>query len=184
MRFVACVLLAATCWAEGAQAPDFRDVRWGMTLLEVQRTEQAEYLGYHERQLIYSVEVAGMPGLLAYRFRQTRLDRAHYLLEPRTIVNDLWFEDFARLARLLEEKYGPPAAQEERWLNDRYRADPGSWALAVSVGDLRLGRRWVTDRTVVTLLLSGDEYKMSLGLEYADRASPEPGDAATALEDL
>lgn len=169
----------AQATASMSQTTDFRNVRWGMTKSEVIAAETETKLTSSTSEtdlLIGFVTVAGMDAVLYYEFGADGLLRqAVYSFRTEHTNDNLYIEDFNRLKGLLTSKYGAPAFDKPLWKNDFFKEHPDGWGLAVSRGDVTFGATWSTPTTEITLLLYGDNYKVSHNLYYvSSKAKPEP----------
>ena len=174
------IALLMTGSALGADAPDFRNVRWGMTMDEVNAAETEVGLravtGYST--LAGDCVVAGHPVSVFYEFTDSQLSEAFYAFLDAHTNDNLYIDDFEDLRQLLTLKYGPPAVDTAVWKRNLYRNDPDKRGFAVLCGDLKLRAEWDAPRTRVVLYLTGDNYKAYLWLTYTSKVT------ATANPDL
>ncbi len=176
-RILACVVLtalAAAGVALGAEAPDFRSVRWGMTMEEVMaaETEVALIVVTGEPALAGNCTVAGRKARLYYQFSDSQLSEAFYAFEDTHTNSNLYIDDFTDMKELLTLKYGPPALDTAIWKHNLYRNRPDEWGFALISGDVKFRAEWETARTRVSLLLAGDNYKAFHFLTYLSKVTP------------
>ena len=69
----------------------------------------------------------------------------------------------------LTDKYGPPNQAETQWKNTLYADDKEKFGFAVSLGHLLFWADWETDATQILVRLTGDNYKISLILDYESK---------------
>jgi len=153
--------------------PDFRNVCWGMTLDEVKQLEDAELLFHDEDTglgMSYQADIAGYDATLWYLFVEGKLCRARYEFQQKHTNKNLYFDDFRFLKSLLEKKHGTPSVDEWLWLNDLFKGDSDRWGLALSSGHVECGAIWETKQEEISLILSGDNYEVSLEAEYVSNA--------------
>lgn len=55
------------------------------------------------------------------------------------------------------------------WQNDLYQDDYQDWGMAVSCGHMSAFATWETPETDINLGLFGDNYEISLGVEYSSK---------------
>jgi hypothetical protein len=67
----------------------------------------------------------------------------------------------------IKDKYGEPDSDGSNWKNTLYENNPAYLGLAVSLGHLTFGSDWSSDSTLIRVRLSGDNYKVSLMVDYA-----------------
>lgn len=179
-RILVCILLVALFAAGyvlGADAPDFRNVRWGMTMEEVMaaETEVALIVVTGEPALAGNCTVAGRKARLYYQFSGSQLSEAFYAFEDTHTNSNLYIDDFTDMKELLTLKYGPPALDTAIWKHNLYRNRPDDWGLALISGDVKFRAEWETARTRVSLLLTGDNYKAFHFLTYLGKVTPSAG---------
>jgi len=119
--------------------------------------------------LTYSDVVAGIACTVAYIFADGQLVRAKYIETAGHSNNNDYISDYETLQSAVIKKYGDPSQNETFWKNDLYKSDPQEWGMAVAVGHLVKASRWETSRTVIGLILEGDNYDVTLSLEYMSK---------------
>lgn len=149
---------------------DFRNTRWGMTHAEVLRTETARPAQDTPELLIYPDQVVGLKMYVAYVFVDDKLVTGKYRVdETHTNKND-FMDDFVTLKAALTEKYGSPTEDKVDWKNDLYKGDEQHFGKAIGSGHLVMYSKWETDRTSVAILISGENYSISVNVHYKSRA--------------
>ena len=154
----------------------FGKTRWGMSPKEVKQhypklKKEGEY--YAQEYSISDVD-----GFLAFDFHEDKLVRVFFISNERYTNDNAHLSDFDTLAGLLEKKYGAPGIDNIIWDNDLYPDDPSSYGMAVSVGHLKINKGWDQGNTRVGLMLSGQNFKVSLSLVYMDLEGIKKQDAA------
>lgn len=154
---------------------DFRNVKWGMTLEEVKKNENAEYFGGMENVIMYKTKAMNMDATLVYQFNDKgQLCQAMYMLDKVYTNKNSYIEDYLLVKNDLISKYGNPTDDAVLWLNDLFKDDYQDWGLAVSVGHLRYQTKWYTDNTEIDNLLTGNDYKIDLAISYKSRNIEPP----------
>lgn len=144
----------------------FRGGKWGMSKSEVKALENGQSIQEDEEALIYQGQVAGLSCYYGYVFVQDKLVRGKYVVnETHTNKND-HIIDYQSLQKLLTEKYGEPVEDETLWRNDLYKDDPEDYGMAICVGHLLYWTEWNAPGTKVSLILTGENYDVSLQIEY------------------
>jgi hypothetical protein len=167
--------------AAASGKPDFRHVRWGMRQVEVKAAENQSGTSLVESNgdvQHYNCEIANLKCALLYTFVTDKLISAMYMVTEQHSNDNLYIADFEKLKKILTEKYGSPF-EKDIWSQDLYRNDPSHYGMAISVGHLTKGARWSTGRTVVGLILRGDNFKISLAVSYQ---SSELGHLETEIQ--
>lgn len=180
IRIMVCVVLltlAAAGSALGADAPDFRNVLWGMTMEEVMaaETEAALTVLADQPVLVGDCIVAGRKARLFYQFASSHLREAFYAFEDAHTNRNLYIDDFEDLRELLALKYGEPLIDTAIWKRNLYRNDPDEWGRAVVIGDVTFRAEWETPRTRIILSLGGDNYEARHFLGYVSKVTPSAG---------
>ncbi len=151
--------------------PDFRQVWWGMSYAGVRSAEssgvnaQVVQRSPSEKLLNYDDRIAEMDCNILYVFVTDKLVQADYIITEKHSNENRYIEDFDRLKKILVEKYGG-SSDRDVWSSDLYRDDPTHYGIAVSDGHLSKAARWHTVSTIVTLMLFGDNGKITLSIDY------------------
>lgn len=152
----------------------FRKVMWGMSAEQAKEIETAEFVkrvkGGGDFKgldiLFYTSNISGLDCAVVYYFADNMLTRARYLITEEHANENLYIEDFVKIKNQLVEKYGSPDRDDTIWSNDLYQDDPSEYGMAVSVGHLMYVAEWYPPETIIQLLLRGDNYNVSLWVEY------------------
>lgn len=138
--------------------PDFRNVSWGMSMSDVQKSEKEamspKKIG---NSLWYKIEVNGKLFSLSYDFVDDKLYGASYFAYG-FVVDNSYINDYNSLKSMLIEKYGKPTLDKMEWKNENIisKNDPSNYWFAVAQGDLIYAAQWETPKTIVGIILSGD----------------------------
>jgi len=162
--------------------PDFRNVKWGMSLEEVISIEGEPDDSGDTGLLYLDVDVAGFNPSLLYEFNdEGKLYTGCYFFNhPHTNKNDYIYE-YNTLFKKLTSIYGDAIEDREVWKNDLFRDDPSEWGFAVSAGHLAKLARWETDTTRITLILTGDNFDISFALIYESLSVSPPPESTEGL---
>jgi hypothetical protein len=144
----------------------FRNTRWGMSREQVKASEASKLLKDDGRIIMYDGEVASLKTYVAYMFTGDQLTRGSYQLLTKHSQQNDYIDDFERLKKLLVEKYGKPNKDIVNWKDSLYKDDPQKYGFAVSLGHLVYGATWETPETNIMVMLSGDNYKINLEVNY------------------
>ena len=169
-------LLAMSQMAVAAEAPDFRNARWGMAMQQVAESEETALTPLSEHPVLAgSVIVAGMKADVYFEFVDSQLSEAFYVFLDTHVNENLYITDFEKLRDLLTLKYGPPGKDEMIWRRDLRRDKQDQWGYAVICGDLIYRTEWDTPRTRIVLSLSGDNFEAFHSLTYESKVTPSAG---------
>ena len=88
--------------------PEFRNVKWGSSLNDVEEKETAHYLqtfsGFGIEALSYKGNIAGLDARIDYTFKNKKFTEGSYTVIPK----DTFREDFLTLLSFLENRYDRP----------------------------------------------------------------------------
>lgn len=123
--------------------------RWGMTLPEVRRVfGHGDAVG---REYTVTAELAGTPVTVTFLFSAGRVTQARAVPTAGSFLapeGQLAF--YARLRKLLLEKYGEPSTTEEE-LVDAPGVSLSDLVASVGLGEAHLRAEWSGDKTAITL---------------------------------
>ena len=157
----------------------FRGMQWGELANLVQKNEKSKLLKKETIQdtgleiIAYSGEIAGRECIIGYYFAANQLVEGRYIFLAEHANKNLYIGDFDNIKNSLIEKYGKPSLDEKTWNNNLYKSDPGEWGMALSVGHLTYIAAWTTNDAEIQLVLKGDNYDISLILDYKSTAHSE-----------
>lgn len=116
--------------------------------------------------------------LAVYLFVGNQLVRGKYLIleEYQNQTNHL--TDYDELKTLVSKKYGAPTKDETYWLNDLYQDDYTEWGMAVGCGHLSKFATWETADSKINVAIYGENFNVSVSVEYVGKAFEGLEDAA------
>ncbi|PKP55767.1 hypothetical protein CVT91_14760 [Candidatus Atribacteria bacterium HGW-Atribacteria-1] len=156
------------------QAYDFRKTNWGMSKEQVRATEEKRPDFEADTTLGYDVTISGKDFACIYSFLEDKLYNSGYFFTGEHTNKNLYIDDYEELKETLTKKYGKPKMDFPGvWKNDLYKDDKSHWGMAISVGHLAYGNSWETPNTKISLMLSGDNYKIELVLSYTSKGLEE-----------
>lgn len=177
-RLTACLLLLTLCLAalpgmgESAPAYDFKKFRWGDSQESVMAVEgtpkySGKMNGLDANYIAYDTTAVGMDVLLAYYFCDGGLYSVRYILNEDHSVDSLYIDDYNTFKQALTNKYGEPLLDNEKWTSDSkksfYADDKGS---ALNYGYLSYYTCYITERVIVEMDMSADNYEVSTLINY------------------
>ena len=154
-----------------AQTPDFRNTTWGMDRAQVVAAEgtQPSRTTDSNGETVLRYEPARLAGLdcrVVYIFAKDKLVRTKYIFQQIHDQKRDFLEDFALIDTFLAGSMGSPKEQRVSWRDDRYKADPQNYGLALSLGQLLYSTQWTGARTVLTHALTGNAGTITHEVEY------------------
>lgn len=152
---------------------DFRVANWGDSKGLVMKREGVPNIIDNMPDLYaFSDNIAGLPCTVLYCFSDDKLTMAKYLFDVKHSNENVFIQDYQELVDLMAQKYGPPTSGGKNnavWFNDLFKDDFSHWGLAISSGDLAFESTWDTDKTEILLQLKGENYHISLVLQYVSK---------------
>ncbi len=153
-----------------AESGAFRGIPWGSPRNTVVKTGGVEP-GYLGGQLMgRETALLGLDFLTIYYFSDDKLVRGRYVLSEEHSNQNDFIQDYQKIKAALDSKYGPPEMDEIVWRNQSYRDDADQYGYAIASGQLAYQADWEGDDTDITLQLSGDNYKITVFIEYTSNA--------------
>ena len=144
--------------------------QWGMSKEQViklegeagqqEKSQGLEGIGYKRR-------ISNLDCNIYYVFAENKLTRGIYMFVEKHSNKNLYIDDYNEIKKALTDKYGKPKDDNIFWRNDLFKDDHSEWGLAISIGHLRYFTTWEPPETEITLGLHGDNYEISLHVEYA-----------------
>ena len=119
--------------------------------------------------LVDDSAIGGMKALLGFVLTSNVVGQLHLLLLEEHSDESGHVSDFEKLRSLLVEKYGEPDSDRSNWRNPLFRSEPSKFGLAVAAGHVARAVEWELEDTSVRLSISGDNYKVRVGVTYASR---------------
>ncbi|GAB3334525.1 hypothetical protein GCM10027299_42810 [Larkinella ripae] len=95
------------------------------------------------------------PASVKFAFVKDQLAGALYIFTDRHVRAQQHLEDYQALFKILSDRYGPPTGDYSTWNYPLYKERPERHGDAVLLGHLNRSSIWETDRTVITLEMSG-----------------------------
>ena len=175
LLIISCILIIFTSilFAEEIKY-DFRKTNWGMSKEQVKATEDKKPDFEADTTLGYDVTISGKDFACIYSFLEDKLYNSGYFFTGKHTNKNLYIDDYEELKETLTKKYGKPKMDiPGLWKNDLYKDDKSHWGMAISVGHLAYGNSWETPNTKISLMLSGDNYKIQLVLSYTSKELEE-----------
>ena len=147
-----------------AEAAGYKNTRWGMSPKKVKRLYPK---GKWDGDIyIVSGKTAGSESMTGFRFTKKKLTSVVIIfLESHSNKNKYLLEHGA-LVDKLAMKYGEPET-DDVWSNGLYKDDFDSWGMAVAAGHLSLRAIWRGEKTVITAVCRGDNFRITRSILYS-----------------
>lgn len=154
-------------------AADFRGSDWGDSKESVKEEESGALALEEDDTLAYEGSISGIDVYIYYTFNDGRLVQGAYANRESHMNNNEYIDEYKQLKKLLEKKYGEPGDDDVVWRNELYKDDPSGWGTAVSIGHLIYRAEWNTDRSEIITALRGDNFNVTHGVIYSEKATEE-----------
>ncbi len=123
----------------------------------------------NDGDLSFSGNVINLDCEILFSFYQNKLCAGYYLFTVKHSNQNLYINDYKKIADAITEKYGKPTRDDEDWSDELYKDDPSHYGFAVSLGHLTYFSSWHDHKgNLIYLNLSGDNYTVNLGVIYRD----------------
>ncbi len=187
---VSIMVLFGLMWSAAAFSNeyDFRKTNWGINREEVAATEDALELQYGDSPFpgeSYETKVGGLDCYINYYYTGDKLTNAEYEFSYEATLEYICIDNYINLKEKLTEKYGEAIEDEDIWIDDLYKNNPGSWGKAIAQSQLLRYAQWETPNTRITIVLEGDGYgDIALKIKYRSQQIKEFEEESTAREIL
>lgn len=148
---------------------DFRGASWGMSKEEVKFSEDLAPLNEGEGYIAYGDRVEGLDTVVAFHFMDDSLTEAGYAFRERLVGEHAYIREYIKLKDMLMAAYGEPM------LDENTCGDCGGFCAGCCAEDDRKACslvylcQWVTPRSVIRLVLMGEDKGYDFGLLHMSR---------------
>ena len=143
---------------------DFRNTLWGMTKEEVIYSESLQPESETGSHVTYKDRVLELDTVVGYHFIDDLLVEAGYAFREKYTDEKLYIKQYVKIKAFLSGAYGTPMLDED--INAAY--SEGSDA-AVDCDSLMLLTEWLTDRSIIRMILMGDEDGCEFGILHRSK---------------
>jgi len=144
--------------------PDFRQGFWGDSLADVKRKEGKADEFNMDGIYAFTTYVAGLECISAYRFTGTKLTSGKYVFLNNN--SDNCVSNYNKLVELLTKKYGTPLSHDKETTASAFQQEIYTEGELVRNGDMKFETYWVTPFSTIAIFLNGEQYQISLDIEY------------------
>lgn len=150
---------------------DFRKVKWGASIQEVMASEKGKPVEKNKEMVIYKDKIINKNVWVAYHFAQNKLVGSMYISLDKHSNDNFFIDDYEDFKTALTKVYGKPTMDKAVWKkqNSLFKSDRDCWGMAVGIGHLCYISSWKTENSAISLLLSGDNAKIRLGISYSSK---------------
>lgn len=146
---------------------DFRNSNWGDSIEKVRLSESIKPFLDTDDSLVYNdAKILGLSCSIMYMFYDDRLSNSGYVFSEKHVNKNLYYEDYLKIVKSYEEKYGEPSEKSEEWNDSLYKGNMEEIGMAISTGHVMFITKWETDSTKIGLVLKGDNFEISTAVVY------------------
>jgi hypothetical protein len=153
-------------------SPDFRKIRWGMSIQQVSETEKSSPESQNSNFIVYKDKLMELDTNVTYFFEKGKLIKASYLSEPSSNNPEDYIVNFLKIKKTMTEKYGIPFSDSSSDINFVSKEMYRQIGEVVERGGQSFDVKWETPRTKIkmTMVKPGIFSKMKLEIEYASKS--------------
>lgn len=147
----------------------FRYANWGDSMEKIEKLEDAEYVekagDASKSCLVYAAKLAACDANALYFFENNQFVNGLYIITDVHTNDTLHIDDFNSINDALIEKYGEPVVNNEKWMGDLFKDNPG---MALYYGDVKYMAIWESENFVISHSLSSDNFEINHGILYSN----------------
>ncbi|MCI0143187.1 hypothetical protein KNN17_16600 [Arthrobacter bambusae] len=129
--------------------------------------------------MAFGVQLGQFTCLAVYIFVGDRLVRGKYRIRDEYQNRNHYLTSYDELKESVTKKYDSPVDDKTYWLNDMYQNDFSGRGMAVACGHLRKFAKWETQESTVTVAVHGENFDVTVAMEYSGKAFAGLEDAIT-----
>lgn len=156
IKIIALICLGFIQNAVAQAKPDFRNFNWGDSFQKVLSGESAQYiLKDNDDMLQYKDQLGGFDCDVMYAFNENdKLVSGNYRFTKKYMNMQLYVQDYNSFKALLTQKYGNPGLDQQNWSSKPGAGASESVGQAIANGNLSLRAEWVSNRSIIEIMLS------------------------------
>lgn len=172
---LAFVLLLPAGFLFAQNKTDYRAFNWGTSFYQVQSSETAKFIASDKDDMLeYNDLLGGYDCNVFYTFNEDqKLIGGSYFFTKKYTNPQLFIQDFNIFKGLLTEKYGKPSSETESWTNNTTQQEKQNYGLAIADGSLVLSTKWITDRSIIQIILNSANKQPILHIHYIAKSLTE-----------
>ncbi len=144
---------------------DFRSTFWGMSIEGVKHSEPSKPESESPSHLSYKDTVLELDTVVGYHFIDNSLVEAGYAFREQYEREGLYIEQYGKLKDYLSAIYGSPMLDEDI---NTFCPDAGGEG-EQEPESLMLLTEWLTDRSIIRMILMGDVQRCEFGVLHRSR---------------
>lgn len=147
-------------------AQDFRKSDWGMSKDQVKNRESSTLVKDTTDILEYTGVIAGYKCIIRYKFTESKLSRASYIILNKYDVKNDYIKHYDLIKGGLSKKYGVPREDEIVWLADYGKSNYSEWGDLLGKGHLIFYSSWGTEKSSIFHTINGQSNVFEHIIEY------------------
>ncbi len=145
---------------------DFRYACWGASKAEVKATENDKKIAYDDDNIFVVKDILnGLDVEVVYLFVDDKLVRTKYMIKEKYSNPDMYIAKYNELFDLMSSKYGK--GKKSSILSPEYKRNPANLGIGVGLGKVNFFSEWKTPKTEINMILTGNNFDITLGIEYS-----------------
>ena len=147
---------------------DFRDMKWGMSIEDIEALEGTDYTKRTGGVIRYEdLYVGGYPVQAEYTLEDDRLVQCVYYTTHFENTMQQYLDDFELLKKRYTNKYGTPKYDDQKWADDITDPDRQKALQALAEGRMMYRVGWKFSNTEINLVLFKDtDLRIKIGIRY------------------
>lgn len=161
-------------------ATDFRGFKWGSSIIQVKTNEKAgpwqinAAINNIDDILFFDDQLAGSDVTVIYQFNDNdKLINGTYVFGKKYSDPQLYLQDYEKFKKLLTSKYGKPLSDAEEWSSSTAPFIRDNYGQAICDGYLDLIAAWITDDSIINIVLLTLNSRPSLQIHYTAKTLNE-----------
>lgn len=161
--FIALMSIPIIC--HGQETFDFRHCHWGDSKDEVKQSENGKtVLDESDSVLLIADTLNGLKCSVFYLFVDDKLVRSRYTIEEKYSNTYIYIVKYEDLYNLLSTKYGK--GKKSQTMFEPYKSNPVNLGNGIALGKVHFLSSWKTKNSDISLLLTGNNFDITLAIEY------------------
>ena len=163
LSFILTMFFVSLCFAQDQVFNEgYKNAKWGMTKEHVKNSFPDMVFKDEGGMTYFLSKIASEDVMVGFDFVKDKLYLVFIGIQVKTTNKDLYIGKFDKFEELLIKKYGKPDQRARRGSTNSFTSDVD----AISMGEGVYFDTWKTLESEVSLLLTGDNFELNLGIRY------------------
>lgn len=150
----------------------FEEMKWGSSKKQILEMEGRPLVQEKTKGLDimkYRQKLINLDCNISYVFSANKLTGTRFSFNTEYLDKNAYLEDYQKVKDALVQKFGRPVEEAMDWRDTTFKDEIGAWGEAISLGHLELSSRWLTAKTEIEAVLSGENEEIFLTVNYFGR---------------